>query len=115
MKYILSMCLLLFVVGCGNGALDEKQLYSDAKDVYEAIKNNESDAHDLAEEFSNNYIESGIDYSEYDELILNMDKLINGHKFYYIALGLDETETAEKKKKDMIEALSSLEEQFNDK
>ncbi|WP_299831196.1 hypothetical protein [uncultured Metabacillus sp.] len=112
------LLFLLFLMGCQsqstteNKIVSEEQLLNEAKEVYEAIKNNDESALDMASEFSNSYIETD-DYDAYDHLLVDMDKLINSYKFYHVALGLDETKDAEELKARMNTALSSLEEKFN--
>lgn len=115
---LLLISLLLF--GCQNTASGNSNLHQDAEQIYSAIEENgiegqylSDDHQQKIDEFNSNYVEKYDSFSKDDKkIILEMDKLINSYKLYFVAKGLnDGSETSYEQK--INESLNELSIKFN--
>jgi len=117
-KKLLPPLLLLFsiLIGCqsqSNVNANEDKLYTDAQEVFEAIKSYDDSAHDKIEEFKATYINNVDDYESQRDLLVSMDKLTGAYIMYNTSVGLDDKEAMKQYQDVMDTTLSSLEETFN--
>lgn len=111
--------LISILCGCQEQAKDNT-IYNEAEEIYLAIENSwsngeyisESDQEQLAK-FNEEYIVNYKDFPSDKNVIMEMEKLINGYQMYYTAIGQDNVEAKDRYNNNVNEALTNLEKEFN--
>lgn len=111
--------ILLLLGGCQSKA-NESDINKEAEEIYLGINKSwstgeyvsESDQEQITK-FKEEYIVNYKDYPSDDELIMEMEKLINGYQLYYVSIGQDNEEAKERYSDDVNESLANLDKQFN--
>lgn len=94
---------LFLLIGCQATATDDSSINEEAKEVYNIIENrwnnNESPSETQNETINNFYDKYVVNYKDYpadEEVLSEMDILINSHKLYYVAVGVNDKESQER-------------------
>jgi hypothetical protein len=116
---LISMLLLAFLLGCNAKAQtlpDSNQLHEDAREIYESIVNTGLDGEYLSEyesekikEFTTNYLDHSEKYPKDENLLIKIDQLIQNHKMYFVAVGLEDKEAIHRHKDNFNKAITYLE------
>lgn len=117
---VIGLILLSVLTGCQtqtNG--NNNSMYVDAEEIYLSIKEQGLDGEYLGEnelekinKFNEKYIYNNEPNKSDEVLLIEMEKLTNSYKLYFVAVGQEDKEAEERYRQGYEEALSSLDEQF---
>lgn len=117
--FAILISIILILTGCQSEE-DKNELRIDAENVYLSIKNEILSGESMSDyqkeqvnDFKDKYINNFDKYKDEEKLLSDMEKLIFGYEFYYVAIGQNDEETVKKKQDEINDALLSLDKQFN--
>ena len=120
----LSIVSFVLLLGCNANAqtivYSSAQLFEDSEEVFDIINDTGLEKEFLSEydsmtieAFMKKYIDNYEKYPDEEELLMKMDQLIQNHKMYFVAVGLEDKEAINRHKTNYNNALTYLNEEFN--
>jgi hypothetical protein len=116
----IPLLISMLFLGCNAKAQtlpDSNQLHEDAREIYESIVDTGLDGEYLSEyesekikEFTTTYLDHNEKYLNDEDLLIKIDQLIQNHKMYFVAVGLEDKEAIDRHKNNFNKAITYLEE-----